>query len=90
MPQDQNSIRHEAQGEGRASSEAASRDSRPQGKADARIKSKWLEAQNEWHGGEAHMIELALILAMLAAMLDGSWYIAGACGFVLLGVRVLR
>lgn len=36
------------------------------------------------------MIELALLIAMLAAMAQGTWYIAGGCALILVGVAVLR
>jgi hypothetical protein len=36
------------------------------------------------------MIELALLIFLIATMLQGAWYIAGACALILVGVVVLR
>lgn len=36
------------------------------------------------------MIEFALLIFLLAAMLQGAWHIAGACAVILIGVVVLR
>lgn len=36
------------------------------------------------------MIEFALLIFLIGALVQGAWYIAGACALILIGVMVLR